>query len=50
MKYLDFDLVKQNPKIFVGYSDITNLHSAFQMFGNLVTFMVHGVLQHAEGL
>ena len=40
MKYLDFDLVKQNPKIFVGYSDITNLHSAFQMFGNLVTF--HG--------
>ena len=40
MKYLDFDLVKQNPKIFVGYSDITNLHSVFQMFGNLVTF--HG--------
>ena len=32
--------MKQNPKIFVGYSDITNLHSAFQMFGNLVTF--HG--------
>ena len=40
MKYLDFDLVKENPKIFVGYSDITNLHSVFQMFGNLVTF--HG--------
>ena len=39
MKYLDFDLVKQNPKIFVGYSDITNLHSAFQMFGNLVTMV-----------
>ena len=33
MKYLDFDLVKQNPKIFVGYSDITNLHSAFQRSG-----------------
>lgn len=40
MKYLDFDLIRQNPKIFVGYSDITNLHSAFQMFGDLVTF--HG--------
>lgn len=40
MKYLDFDLIKKNPKIFVGYSDITNLHSALLMFGGLVTF--HG--------
>lgn len=40
MKYLDFELIKKNPKIFVGFSDITNLHSAFQMFCNLVTF--HG--------
>lgn len=40
MKYLDFELIKKNPKIFVGFSDITNLHTAFQKFCNLVTF--HG--------
>ena len=26
MEYLDFDIIKNNPKLFVGYSDITNLH------------------------
>lgn len=40
MRYLDFDMIRKNPKIFVGYSDITNLHSGLQMFCNLVTF--HG--------
>ena len=40
MKYLDFGLIRRNPKILVGYSDITNLHSALQMFGGMVTF--HG--------
>lgn len=40
MRYLDYDMIKRNPKIFVGYSDLTNLHSALQMFCNLVTF--HG--------
>lgn len=40
MRYLDFEMIKKNPKIFVGYSDITNMHSGFQMFCNLVTF--HG--------
>ena len=25
---IDFDLIKQNPKIFIGYSDITTLHLA----------------------
>lgn len=40
MPYLDYGLVRQNPKIFVGFSDITNIHTAFQMFGQIVTF--HG--------
>lgn len=40
MPYLNFDIIKENPKIFVGYSDITNLLSAITMFGDMVTF--HG--------
>lgn len=37
---VDFDAVKANPKIFVGYSDITALHIAFNQISKLVTF--HG--------
>lgn len=40
MKYLDYDLIRRNPKIFVGYSDLTNLHSALNQICGLVTF--HG--------
>ena len=40
MDYLDYDLIRANPKIFLGYSDITNLLSAFQMRCEMVTF--HG--------
>ena len=40
MKYLDYDLIRKNPKIFVGYSDITNLNMAFFTCCNMVTF--HG--------
>jgi len=29
LRYLDFDLIKTNPKIFCGMSDITTLHTAF---------------------
>ena len=28
MEYVDFDLIKSHPKVFVGYSDVTNLHIA----------------------
>jgi len=38
LKYLDFQLIKKNPKIFVGYSDATVLHFAFYTQCNLVTF------------
>lgn len=37
---VDFDLVRRNPKIFVGFSDITALHVAFHQNCGLVTF--HG--------
>lgn len=37
---LDYDLIKNNPKVFIGYSDITALHIAFNQLSNLVTF--HG--------
>lgn len=38
LKYLDFDVIKNNPKIFIGYSDITILHFAFAQKANLCTF------------
>ena len=37
---LDFKLIKKNPKIFIGYSDITALHTAIYQNTGLVTF--HG--------
>lgn len=37
---LDFDLIARHPKVFVGFSDITGLHLAFQNRTGLVTF--HG--------
>lgn len=37
---LDYDLIRKNPKIFIGFSDITSLHLAINKFANLVTF--HG--------
>jgi len=35
---IDYKLVRKNPKIFVGYSDITALQMAFLQKANLVTF------------
>lgn len=37
---LDYSVIRKNPKIFVGYSDITSLHCAFLTKANLVSF--HG--------
>jgi muramoyltetrapeptide carboxypeptidase len=42
---LDYTLVRQNPKIFIGYSDITALHLAFHTQAGLVTF--HGPMAGA---
>ncbi len=40
LPYLDFDMIRKNPKIFVGYSDITAFHLAIHQLTSLVTF--HG--------
>lgn len=40
MRYLDYDLIRENPKVFVGYSDITNLLNAFAQKCGFVTY--HG--------
>jgi muramoyltetrapeptide carboxypeptidase len=37
---LDYRLIRRNPKIFLGYSDITSLHCALLVKANLLTF--HG--------
>ena len=35
---LDFDMIKRNPKVFAGYSDVTALHIAFNQLGNFITY------------
>ena len=35
---INYNLIKQNPKIFVGYSDINALHMAFYQKARLITF------------
>jgi muramoyltetrapeptide carboxypeptidase len=35
---IDFDIIRENPKIFCGYSDITILHCSFFTKSNIVTF------------
>jgi muramoyltetrapeptide carboxypeptidase len=35
---LDFDIISNNPKIFIGFSDITALHIALNNLSNMVTF------------
>ena len=35
---LDFDMIKRNPKVFAGYSDVTALHIAFNQICNFVTY------------
>jgi muramoyltetrapeptide carboxypeptidase len=37
---LDIEMIRKNPKVFIGYSDITTLHSALNQKAGLVTF--HG--------
>jgi muramoyltetrapeptide carboxypeptidase len=46
LPYLDYDLIRSNPKIFIGYSDITTLHIAMNQKSDLVTF--HGPMIASE--
>ncbi|WP_026477607.1 S66 peptidase family protein [Alkaliphilus transvaalensis] len=43
---VDFQLIKANPKIFMGYSDITALHMAMNQISGLVTF--HGPMAASD--
>ncbi len=43
---LDFEVIKKNPKIFIGYSDITAFHTAFSQKTGLVCF--HGPVGSLE--
>jgi muramoyltetrapeptide carboxypeptidase len=40
MERIDFDVIRGNPKVFIGFSDITVLHIAIQQRTGLITF--HG--------
>lgn len=44
-EFIDPDIVRANPKIFVGYSDITNYHTLFNRAG-LITF--HGPMVKSD--
>ncbi|MCA9374034.1 LD-carboxypeptidase, partial [Candidatus Peregrinibacteria bacterium] len=38
LEYVDYEIVQNNPKPFIGFSDITNFHSAFYTKTGLVGF------------
>ncbi len=40
LDYINYKLLRKNPKVFLGYSDITALHLAINKFSGLTTF--HG--------
>ncbi len=43
---IDYALIRKNPKIFLGYSDITAMHLAIQRHAGLITF--HGPMVLAD--
>lgn len=45
---LDYDLIKANPKIFIGFSDVTALTTAITTKTGLVTFSGPGVISFAK--
>ncbi|HZU21056.1 MAG TPA: LD-carboxypeptidase [Gaiellaceae bacterium] len=44
LPFLDFDLIAENPKPFVGYSDITSLHVAIRQRCGFATFYGPGLV------
>ncbi len=38
LDYLDYDIIKANPKIFCGFSDITAISNAIHCKGNMITY------------
>lgn len=43
---INYEIIKQNPKVFVGFSDVTALHIVFNQLCNLITF--HGPMPGAN--
>jgi len=43
---LDYRAIRKNPKIFIGYSDITSLHCAMLTQSNLISF--HGPMLNSD--
>ena len=43
---LDYGRIRSNPKLFIGYSDITSLHCAFLVKANLISF--HGPMLNSD--
>lgn len=48
LDHLDYYLIKRNPKIFIGYSDVTALTTAITTKTGLVTFSGPGVISFAK--
>jgi len=46
LSLLDYQAIRANPKILLGYSDITSLHCAFLKKANLVTY--HGPMLNSD--
>jgi len=43
---LDYGAIRKNPKVFIGYSDITSLHCAFLKISGLISF--HGPMLNSD--
>jgi len=48
LDHLDYDLIKSNPKIFIGYSDVTALTTAVTAKTGLITFSGPGAISFAK--
>lgn len=48
LEYLDYELIKNNPKVLIGYSDTTTLLSAIQTKTGLITFNGPAVVTFAK--
>ncbi|MCL1936313.1 MAG: LD-carboxypeptidase [Defluviitaleaceae bacterium] len=46
LEKIDFDIIKQNPKIFIGYSDVTALHISINQIAGIITY--HGPMIAVE--
>ncbi|KYD07902.1 LD-carboxypeptidase [Heyndrickxia sporothermodurans] len=46
LTYLDYEMIAENPKLFIGYSDITALHIALMQKSHLAT--IHGPMAASD--